>query len=109
VIDGEVLAWDRAGEAPLSFARLQPRIGRKTVPKKLLAEAPVILMAYDLLEWGGRGLAREAAVGAARAAWGHRRPARRHARSASPPAWRPPTGPTLPRRASKAAISAPRG
>jgi DNA ligase-1 len=54
VIDGEVLAWDRAGEAPLSFARLQPRIGRKTVPKKLLAEAPVILMAYDLLEWGGR-------------------------------------------------------
>jgi DNA ligase-1 len=40
VIDGEVLAWDRAGEAPLSFARLQPRIGRKTVPKKLLTEAP---------------------------------------------------------------------
>jgi DNA ligase-1 len=24
------------------------------VPKKLLAEAPVILMAYDLLEWDGR-------------------------------------------------------
>jgi DNA ligase-1 len=53
VIDGEVLAWDRAAEAPLSFARLQPRIGRKTVPKKLLTEAPAILMAYDLLEWGG--------------------------------------------------------
>ncbi|GGL76249.1 ATP-dependent DNA ligase [Wenxinia marina] len=51
VIDGEVLAWD--GDAPLPFARLQPRIGRKTVPKKLLAEAPVILMAYDLLEEGG--------------------------------------------------------
>jgi DNA ligase-1 len=53
VIDGEVLAWDRASAAPLSFAQLQPRIGRKTVPKKLLAEAPVILMAYDLLEWEG--------------------------------------------------------
>jgi DNA ligase-1 len=32
---------------------LQARIGRKTVPKKLLAEAPVIIMAYDLLECGG--------------------------------------------------------
>ncbi len=51
VIDGEVLAY--ADGAPLSFAQLQPRIGRKTVPKKLLKEAPVILMAYDLLEWDG--------------------------------------------------------
>jgi DNA ligase-1 len=51
VIDGEVLAF--AEGAPLSFAKLQPRIGRKTVPKKLLTEAPVILMGYDLLEWGG--------------------------------------------------------
>jgi DNA ligase-1 len=48
VIDGEVLAWD--GDRPLPFAALQKRIGRKTVPKKLLAEAPVILKAYDLLE-----------------------------------------------------------
>jgi DNA ligase-1 len=52
-IDGEVLAYDRSLEAPLSFNKLQPRIGRKTVPKKLLAEAPCILMAYDLLEWQG--------------------------------------------------------
>lgn len=51
VIDGEVLAYDMAKEAPLSFNRLQPRIGRKTVPKKLLTEVPCILMAYDLLEW----------------------------------------------------------
>jgi hypothetical protein len=28
------------------------------VPKKLLTEAPVILMAYDLLEWGGEDCAR---------------------------------------------------
>ncbi|MCU4653853.1 ATP-dependent DNA ligase [Roseibacterium sp. SDUM158016] len=56
VIDGEVLAWDRQDETPLPFARLQPRIGRKTVPKKLLSEAPVILMAYDLLEWQGTDL-----------------------------------------------------
>lgn len=56
VIDGEVLAWDHRQARPLGFARLQPRIGRKSVPKKLLAEAPVIVMAYDLLEWEGRDL-----------------------------------------------------
>ena len=56
VIDGEVLAWDHGatGGRPLPFADLQKRIGRKTVPRKLLAEAPVILMAYDLLEAEGR-------------------------------------------------------
>ncbi len=54
VIDGEVLCF--ACETPLSFNALQKRIGRKTVPKKLLAEAPVILMAYDLLEHEGRDI-----------------------------------------------------
>ena len=54
VIDGEVLAF--ADEMPLSFNALQKRIGRKTVPKKLLAEAPVVLMAYDLLEHEGRDI-----------------------------------------------------
>ncbi len=48
VIDGEVIAW--AGDRPLPFAALQKRIGRKTVPKKLLAEVPAALLAYDLLE-----------------------------------------------------------
>ncbi|MEL6169325.1 MAG: ATP-dependent DNA ligase [Pseudomonadota bacterium] len=48
VLDGEVLAW--AGNGPMSFNALQKRIGRKTVPKKLLKEAPVILYAYDCLE-----------------------------------------------------------
>ena len=51
VIDGEVLAWQ--DERPMSFNALQKRIGRKTVPKKLLTEAPVILRAYDLLEKDG--------------------------------------------------------
>ncbi len=54
VIDGEVLAW--AEGAPLSFNALQKRLGRKTVPKKLLSEAPVILLAYDLLEWEGEDI-----------------------------------------------------
>ena len=48
VIDGEILAHD--GADPMPFAALQKRITRKSVPKKLLREAPVVLMAYDLLE-----------------------------------------------------------
>ena len=51
VIDGEILAW--IDEKPMSFAALQKRLGRKTVPAKLLKEAPVILRAYDLLEDAG--------------------------------------------------------
>ena len=54
VLDGEILAW--SGDAPLPFNALQKRIGRKTVPKKLLTEAPVVFKAYDLLEWRGRDL-----------------------------------------------------
>lgn len=54
VIDGELLAW--TGDAPLPFAELQRRIGRKTIGKKLLAEVPVVLVAYDLLELGGEDL-----------------------------------------------------
>jgi DNA ligase-1 len=48
VLDGELLAF--AEGAPLPFNALQKRIGRKTVPKTLLRDAPVIFMAYDLLE-----------------------------------------------------------
>ena len=52
VIDGEILTWK--DEAPLSFNLLQKRLGRKTVPKGLLQSAPVILYAYDILEWQGQ-------------------------------------------------------
>ncbi len=54
VFDGEVLAWQN--EAPMPFNALQKRIGRKTVPKKLLKDAPAVLRAYDLLEQGGEDL-----------------------------------------------------
>lgn len=49
VLDGEILAHD--GRVVLPFAKLQTRIGRKTVGRKLLAEAPVAFVAYDLIEW----------------------------------------------------------
>jgi DNA ligase 1 len=51
VIDGEIMPW-REGR-PLPFGELQRRIGRKTVGRKLLAEVPVVLLCYDLLEIGG--------------------------------------------------------
>jgi DNA ligase-1 len=51
VLDGEIVAQD--GRAVLPFAVLQTRINRKTVGRKLLAEAPVAFLAYDLIERAG--------------------------------------------------------
>ena len=65
VLDGEIMVWiaepDPPGEAvepkpfgrPAPFSLLQQRIGRKTLTKKVLAEAPVTFMAYDILEQDG--------------------------------------------------------
>ena len=51
VIDGEILPFidGRIG----SFNDLQTRIGRKGVSAALLKKTPVIVKAYDLLEWEG--------------------------------------------------------
>ncbi len=54
VLDGEILPY-REG-IPLPFAQLQRRIGRKTLGKTILAEVPVVLIAYDLIEQAGRDL-----------------------------------------------------
>ncbi len=54
VLDGEILVWIAGRPAP--FALLQQRIGRKNLTKKILAEAPVSFMAYDLLEQDGADL-----------------------------------------------------
>jgi DNA ligase-1 len=53
VLDGELLAWKPGEAQPAPFQLLQQRIGRKTVGRKLLAEAPVAFLAYDLLEARG--------------------------------------------------------
>jgi DNA ligase-1 len=50
VLDGEIMPWR---DGPLPFAQLQRRIGRKTLGPKILAEVPVALLAYDLLEIDG--------------------------------------------------------
>ena len=74
VIDGEIVVWKTpqpsatdesafalSAESPPDaeqvqpsvqpFALLQQRIGRKTLGKKILEEVPVVVLAYDLLEW----------------------------------------------------------
>ena len=53
-LDGELLPW--VGSAPLPFAQLQRRIGRKTLGRKILEEVPVVLVAYDLLEDAGEDI-----------------------------------------------------
>ncbi|MES2189207.1 MAG: ATP-dependent DNA ligase [Pseudomonadota bacterium] len=60
VLDGEIVVWIEDLQAaiplagrPASFALLQQRIGRKIPGKKILADAPVTFMAYDLLELAG--------------------------------------------------------
>jgi DNA ligase-1 len=52
VLDGELLAW-ADGDAPLPFTALQKRIQRLKPGPKTLAEAPVRLQLYDLLERDG--------------------------------------------------------
>jgi DNA ligase 1 len=49
VLDGEIVVW-LEGQQPAPFALLQKRIGLKTVGKKILEIAPVVFIAYDLLE-----------------------------------------------------------
>jgi DNA ligase-1 len=56
VLDGEIMPWM---DGALPFAQLQRRIGRKKLGAKILAEVPVVLIAYDLLELAGRDLRAE--------------------------------------------------
>jgi len=65
VVDGEIVAWDALAEPlpgaatpgrPGPFAVLQQRIGRQSLTARVLAQAPVGFIAYDLLERGGEDL-----------------------------------------------------
>ncbi len=57
VLDGEIMPWKDG--AALPFAQLQRRIGRKKLGPKILADVPVVLIAYDLLELEGRDIRTE--------------------------------------------------
>lgn len=54
VIDGEILAFSEQQIQP--FSTLQQRLNRKTLTKKMLQEIPVVLYAYDILEYNGTDL-----------------------------------------------------
>ncbi len=58
VLDGEILPYPQGQIG--SFNDLQKRLGRKKVSRSLLEKIPVILRAYDLLEWEGSDLRAEA-------------------------------------------------
>lgn len=53
VLDGELLAWRDGDDAPLPFTALQTRIQRLKPGPKTLADTPVRVQVYDLLELDG--------------------------------------------------------
>ena len=54
VLDGEAICF-QAGK-PMPFNVLQTRIGRKNLSKKILAESPMVFIAYDCLEIRGEDI-----------------------------------------------------
>ena len=54
VLDGEIIAFENG--KPLGFNLLQTRISRKNVTKAILKKAPVLMIAYDLLEESGKDI-----------------------------------------------------
>lgn len=56
VLDGELLAWQEDAAQPMPFSALQTRIQRLKPGPKWLADAPVRMLAYDLLELDGADL-----------------------------------------------------
>jgi len=56
VIDGELLGWRDGEDQPLPFTALQTRIQRRKPGAKTLADTPVRVLAYDLLELDGEDL-----------------------------------------------------
>jgi DNA ligase-1 len=54
ILDGEVVAWNRAADEgmeshALPFSELQRRLGRKTVTETMMREVPVAYVAFDVL------------------------------------------------------------
>ncbi len=55
-LDGEIVIWK---DGILPFAQLQRRIGRKTIGKKLLADAPARCIVFDMLERRGEDIRKQ--------------------------------------------------
>jgi len=54
VLDGEIIPFKEG--KPLNFATMQTRISRKNVSKAILKSAPIVMIAYDILELDGQDL-----------------------------------------------------
>lgn len=54
VLDGEIIPWKEG--KPLPFAIMQTRIGRKSLSKKILQDAPLVMVCYDLPELNGEDI-----------------------------------------------------
>lgn len=54
VLDGEIICFEN--DKPMPFNVLQTRIGRKNLTKKILEQAPISFIAYDILELGGEDI-----------------------------------------------------
>ena len=57
VLDGEILPW-KDGRSHFRSRSFSAASAERTLGAKILAEVPVVLLAYDLLELGGRGRSR---------------------------------------------------
>jgi DNA ligase-1 len=64
ILDGELLAY-RDGQV-LPFLALQTRLGRKSPSAEIRRQVPVIFVAFDLLAYGPRGIAKATAADTAR-------------------------------------------
>ena len=56
VLDGEILGWRAGEDCPLRFGTLQKRIGRLKPGPGSLADCPVVLLAYDVMEAEGEDI-----------------------------------------------------
>jgi DNA ligase-1 len=54
VLDGELLPFPNGQIG--TFKEMQTRIGRKNVTRALMQKIPIIIKAYDLLEWKGKDI-----------------------------------------------------
>lgn len=57
VIDGEIIPFKDGNF--LGFNEMQTRIGRKNLSRKIMADVPLVMVCYDLLEWQGKDLRKE--------------------------------------------------
>ncbi|PRY90431.1 ATP-dependent DNA ligase [Mongoliibacter ruber] len=60
VLDGEIITYKEGN--PLPFSLLQTRIGRKNLSKKILNEAPVSFICYDVLEYKGQDMRKSSMI-----------------------------------------------